>query len=438
MLAAALAVFLGMLGASSDAQVVVDLRSTARLAHDERLTLAHIAELSGPDAFRWASLEIDMDEPKAAAGSAAASAWTRIGVDRVREAVAARPEVHWGRVLIRGSACDVTRLPPRNPAPPPIPDTAEPSATRTDESDGPTIRTLALERLAVLAGVPPSDLRVEFADQDHGLLNIHTTGRVVQMHPIGKSDRVTMTVRIYEGDRIVRDGTFRCRVAVRREARVVAAPIGRGEPLTEANTVIEPRWMDPFEAIADPARSIGQSARTRLRPGQAVSPGDVEPAVAARKGDLINVDCVAGSIVLRRTMRAAETVRDGELVTLQSLAGKSTARARMNGPGRAVMLADPALGVPVPTYETGGPVGPLAPFARTEPGSSQMAEIPGEPRLGESGAGESISTSGDERLRSVRVGGVVIERTPAPSPGRRTARYVELANRSMEGSPNRK
>ncbi|HRJ49718.1 MAG TPA: hypothetical protein PKU91_04250, partial [Phycisphaerales bacterium] len=118
--AAALAVVV-LLTASTNAQVVIELRSTARVAHDERLTLAHIAELTGPDAARWATVEIDAHEPGSASGRAGKTSWVRIGVDRVREAVAEQPDVHWGRILIRGSTCDVARLSPTDHPPHPAP-----------------------------------------------------------------------------------------------------------------------------------------------------------------------------------------------------------------------------------------------------------------------------------------------------------------------------
>jgi flagella basal body P-ring formation protein FlgA len=103
--------------------------------------------------------------------------------------------------------------------------------------------------------------------------------------------------------------------------------------------VREQRWLSPSMAAAGEG-AIGQVVRGRIGAGEVVLGRDVEPPMVARRGDVVSVDCLAGGLVVRTTARATENGREGEVITLQALNSKRTFRARMDGPGRAVLLAD--------------------------------------------------------------------------------------------------
>lgn len=426
-LAAGLCVLAGVSEAAS-AQGVIELRPTARLAPGTPLTLDAIADLTGPDAQRWSQLSLETsdqaevspddageDQDKDDAGHAAphSSRWKKVTIEDVRELLQKQHDVHWGRLVLRGSSCDVAWVVPQAAAS----TTPEPVPAPSDPAAGPLVRVLATGRIAQFLEVPVQDVRVEFADQDAKLLDIPTAGRVVEIQPIGKSDRMALSVRIYEGERILADGTIRARVQVRRDVLVSHEPLSRGQTLSRENTAIESRWIPATEQPADPQQAMGTVAKSKIRPGQMIVSQDVEPAVVVRKGDLVNVDCLSGSIVLRRTMRSTQSARDGETVTLQALVGKATARARMSGVGRAVMLLDGAsTAASSPVLAANNPPDTATPSSEADasaaPASSDLSAS--EPATG-----------------GVQVGGIRINKRSDLTQAQRVDRYTVLANKRI-------
>lgn len=398
-------------GSPAAGQGTIELRQTVRLEPGQPLTLGAIADLSGPDAIAWATLALEeFDQPPDArptndrdADSApdlplpTTSAWRSVTLDDVRHLLEARQGVRWERLILRGSSCDVAWVIPAIERPEPV----APTVVQTPAiADGPTVRSLATSRIALLLAAPEEDVRIEFADQDAKLLDTPTSGRIVELQPIGRSDRMAMSVRVYEGERIVADGSFRARVQVRRDVLVTRDSLSRGDALSRDNTIVESRWIGATDPASTSQDAIGQTAKGKLRPGQIVTPQDIQPAVVVHKGDLVNVDCLSGSIVLRRTMRATQSGRDGEVVDLQALSGRATARARMNGAGRAVMLIDGSS---------------PATASRRDPG----AESPDTSLAGANDAGPT---------RQVQVGSLRISRNPSRSEGERVDRYTRLAD----------
>jgi flagella basal body P-ring formation protein FlgA len=314
-------------------QGTIELRRTARLDPTRTLTLSSIADLSGPDALRWAELDLSAltAKPRSPTPDIDAPAeiqWQTITIDQVRGELERQQGIHWGRLSLRGSACNVGIAPAQADGKTPV----APAPSIKPAAEGPRLQELAEARIAQLVGMEPADVRIEFAPQDADLLATSTGGRVIELQPMGKSDRMALSVRMFEQDRVVASGTIRAKVTVRRDVLVLRESIPRGAGLTNDNTTIESRWIGPTEIPADPAGTIGKVAKGKLKAGQMLIPQDVEPIIAAKKGDQVNVDCISGSIILRRTMRALETGREGDTIALAGSNSKMTAQARLSGP----------------------------------------------------------------------------------------------------------
>jgi flagella basal body P-ring formation protein FlgA len=59
-----------------------------------------------------------------------------------------------------------------------------------------------------------------------------------------------------------------------------------------------------------------------------------------RRGELVTVHCVSGGIVVKAKARARAEARQDEVIELQMDGSKKTFRARIVGPGRAVVNLD--------------------------------------------------------------------------------------------------
>ncbi|GMV25798.1 MAG: hypothetical protein AMXMBFR58_18290 [Phycisphaerae bacterium] len=383
-------------------QVVVEIRPTARLDADQPVTLGAIAELSGPDSDAWRDLAV-AESPSE--GGMATGTQT-VGVEQVRDAMQRRSGVNWAGIVIRGSACTVMRPAPRSAVNRPVVSETLPAPTR----EGPCVRTLAIERLGQILGVAPADLRVSFLDQDREVLEMPVQGRVVEIHTVGKSDRVSLSVRVFEGERILVEEVLRADVEVNREVVVAVGQLGRGTPLGGSNTIVEKRWIGAAEQPAEPAAVVGMVSRGRIKPGQVITLQDVEPPLVVERGDLVNIDCLSGGVVLQRMMRAAESGRIGEVVEFQTVEGKKVVRARINSRGRAVMVLDST----------------VAAGARATPsGTSIPDSSPGveEVRVG----GLTVSRGGGQSLAGSSMNG-------RPT-GKRAARFSNLADAKVESRP---
>lgn len=414
---------MALLAPCASAQGTIELRRTARLQPEQSLTLSSIAELSGPDALRWADLDLSeltarppSDLPHTP-GDEPQVEWKNITIDQVRAELERQKDIHWGRLSLRGSLCSVQLAPKAAPS---KPSATPPSAKDAAPATGPTIQELAQARIAQIIGLDAADVRTEFAQQDAELLAMHTSGRVVELQPMGKSDRITLSVRVFEEDRVVASGSIRAKVLVRRDVVVARDAVARGAGLTTENTAIESRWIGPTEIPAIPADALGKISKGRLKAGQMILPQDIEPAIAAKKGDMVSVDCISGTVILRRTMRALETGREGDTIELAGLTGKATAQARLSAPGRAVMV-----------------LAPIDHHARSA--STSLAALDRDPELSTPSAAHpsavpDLDAPPPAPPSAVQVGGIQVSRKLGSAQGRKTATFTRLADRKLDES----
>ncbi|QOJ01777.1 MAG: flagellar basal body P-ring formation protein FlgA [Phycisphaeraceae bacterium] len=345
-----------LLALTAVAQDAVVLRPDARLDPAQPIRLRDVADLRGPAAVALADTLV---WEAWAAAVAPDTGLALLDAARVKKALDAAAGASASRLTFRGSACLIR---PISAAPEPSPRDA-PSGPAGDAPDGPTLKDLIAPRLAVALGVDEQDLRLTFDPASAALLATPITGRTTDLHPAGMSDRVPMTARVFEGDRLVASGTVRVGVEVKRTVAVARRTLTRGQTIGPDDVSAEDRWVGPAAALASPADAEGSAVKNRLTAGQPIASGDLEPAVVVRKGDLVAVTCLAGAVSLRTTARAASDARTGEVIRFEALDDrKRSFRARVSGPGRAVATTAGAEEPPAtttsaqtaPTFPDGG------------------------------------------------------------------------------------
>lgn len=329
--------------AASAAGDTIVLRSTARL-EELPVRLADVAALTGPAATALADIPI-------AAESVGADAWTLIDAGAVRRALESLPagRVDWIRLTIHGSGTHVRLFMPTAPAV----SAAVPAAAPTAPALRPgTVRALVAPRLASVLGVDEGDLRLEFDARDDALLESSADGRTVEIRPTAMSDRMPVAITVYERDRVVASGLARVGVVVRREVAVASHELRRGEVLTSGTYAVELRWISPSVRPAEAASLDGTIVRTRLRAGQMVTRADVEAPLAIKRGDVVLVHAVSGSMAIKRLSRALADGRVGDVISFEPADGppsrrgkpeREPYRARVSAPGLAV-IADASEG----------------------------------------------------------------------------------------------
>lgn len=318
------------------AQDAVRLRHLAVVDTGAPITLAMIADLSGPGAQALGDLVIiESPENELAGGTLAA----HIDVQRVRSALKASDRCDFSALLLSGSVCEVR---PEGLA----------ASRRDSTSDTPrvlprlagtipltTVKGHVAAAIARSLDARPDDVRLTFDPRDARLLATTAVGRTVDASPTGRSDDMPVRITVYERDRIVLSETVRVSVSVRRSVCVLDATKRRGEAITEADFTIERRWLRPMEEPVSSADAIGRAMATTIKAGKPLMREHAEQPIVVKKGDLVTVHSVSGGIVVQMTARALADARDGEIIEFEHMRGRGVFLARMNGSGHAVAVS---------------------------------------------------------------------------------------------------
>ncbi len=306
----------------------IQLKEAVRVAEGTPITLGLIAELSGDEAQRLAHKSFTPIQD--AQGHASVSSRD------IREALT-KSGVNWARLSLRGGPTTIVFQPrPDAPAPaasPPAPEPTTPHARPT----GPTLRDAVARQIAQLFNTQPADLRLTFDQRDADLLRTPTAGRIVDIQPIGTSERLPLRVTIYQGQQIVLTEAIRVEVLTRRTTAVARRTIARSQRLTIDDITPAEQWLPPADDAATPADALASATRGRIEAGATIRAADLEPPVLIERGDRVALHTIVGSIVIRSEARARHDARDGETIELETLdSSRKRLIATVSGPGRAV------------------------------------------------------------------------------------------------------
>ncbi|MBL9031225.1 MAG: flagellar basal body P-ring formation protein FlgA [Phycisphaerae bacterium] len=323
------------LASAAAGQSTIELRAAARVEASAPVTLERVAVLTGPEARALAGTVV------LGAGATA----TTLGVEQVREileqggAGGGGGRVNWGRVVLRGASCRLIRVESGRAG-------AKEAAPKPPALEVPragTVRAGIESRLRSMAGVEAGDIRVTFSPGDEDILGLSADGRTLEVRVGSVSERLPLAVALYDRDRVVAERTIRVGVEVRREVLTARGAIRRGHVLTEGDVALEARWAawDGREGMALTRADVaGRTARRALAAGEAIDAESLVQPMAARKGEIIQVRSVAGSVVVTTKARALAAARVGELTPCEGLEGGPTFLARMDSPGRGIVSSE--------------------------------------------------------------------------------------------------
>ncbi len=298
------------------------------------LRLADCAEIEGPLAETLAEIELapSLDSLPTRPGG-----WRTLEAAAVRAALETNESLNLGRVALHGAQTHLhAGLAPRRDS------AADDEAATPSAPLGGTVEAHLLARLRSVLAVGRDDMRVWFDPRDRELLKTPVAGRTVEIRPAGLSERMPLAVTVYERDRVVASGTVTARVRVKREVLVTSASVTRGEAISGTNTTAQTLWLPPDARPVPPAEALGAVARSVLVPGRPVEIDDLESPNAAKRGDRIMVHAVGRGVVVRMPGRVKADARVGETVQVELIGSREVVTARMDGPGRAVLVVEAA------------------------------------------------------------------------------------------------
>ncbi len=386
----------GLAAARAD---TIRLKSAAMVEENAAITLSQVAELEGPKAEMLGDLVIAKTY-----ADLSKNAWAMLDIEDVRELLQRRDDVAWASLELQGSS--VTIRPNRQATPNATPREPTGAPKKVESIQGSdasteTVRGQVIAHIADELHATVDDLRLTFETADTRLLDTPLANRTAVVQVLGAGAKVPVAVRVLEGDRTVTGGTIRVGTLVRTSVAVSRRVIGRNEIVEEGHFAVEDRWIAPGMDYAAPSRLVGSSVRQRINAGAIVRESDLEAPEVVSKGDIVAVDCVAGSVVVTQRARALQGGKKGEVIELESLSPKqelaeparggksktksgpkSKFRARIDGPGRAVAVAagtDAPANVVTATpvmEETGVDEGPMAALDPTELAAAPDASKP--------------------------------------------------------------
>ncbi len=330
-------ILLFLLASQSGADTRVSLRSVVRAPADAPVTLGQIAILDGDDAASLSKLVVieRLDET-----TATDAGWVEIDIERIKELLEEQ-NVRLSTLELRGGSCAI--MPTLGHAERQVPAAIDIIEEPRQARSAPTglLRDLAASAIARTLAVGANDLRLTFDKRDEQFLNGATSGRVFDVKPTGVSDRMPLSITVYQGDRIVHSRTIKVEVLVRRTVLVTTRDIRRGDVVAKSDTTPQEQWLTPTAAPALASEALGRVATRSIPIGRVVEAHMVEPPIVVRRGELVNIHCISGSILIElQRMRARRDGREGETIEFESADGsKRRLQARVSGPGQAVIVA---------------------------------------------------------------------------------------------------
>lgn len=335
----------------------IRLKSAAVVDAAAPVTLAQIAELEGPKAKALADFQVAASFRELSTG-----AWAMIDIEQLRGMLLKRDDVAWASLEFAGSA--VTIRPSKSEQAAEAPKPAEPIPTRHAEpingsqASTETVRGQVVAQIAEQLHANVDDLRLTFENADARLLDTPLTNRTAIVQVLGTGAKVPVSVRVLEGERSVASGTIRVGTLIRTQVAIAQRVLTRADTVEEGNFTIEDRWIAPGQDVAGVSRLVGSNLRQRVNVGAIIREADLVAPDVVTKGDIVAVDCVAGSVVLTQRARALANAKQGEVIEFESLSPKeelvdssrgskvrvkagpkSKFRARVDGPGRAIAIA---------------------------------------------------------------------------------------------------
>lgn len=336
------------------------------------LTLRDVALISGPLTEQLSSVVIlDL---RAAVSSGAPS--RSIPLSDIRKALDAS-DVNWGRTELSGHTCVVT-LPAKASQVSPR-DTNPRTEAREPETVNiaapPTVRTAIARRIGAMLNVANDDLRLKFEVADDDVLDTPIDTLRLDLQPTSNaaSGRVPIHVTAFRDDRIAFSRLISATVLVRRTIAAATGPIDRGQRLTSEHIDVSEQWVSPATRPSTAPEAIeGFVASVRMQPGQVITDNAVAQPVVCKRGDIVFVHALSGTVSVKAKARALATARDGEIVQLKLDGSDRLFTARMDGVGRAVLVVQPDQ-AQNPSPETGGTEVAEQELSRSQPSSPPNA-----------------------------------------------------------------
>ncbi len=311
----------------------ITLKPHATHTPGQPIVLADVATLSGPEAKQYADMVI-------IPASAADQPNLMVLPQDIRAALSSQFRVPWARLTLSGRACKVgvqnrpasqTRVQRKYTRG--FQNTLQADQIITQN----TLRADIARQIASTLAIKPQDLRLSFRTRDAALLAKATASRRVEVRMLGSSQRTPLAITIYKNDSIVLKENLDVEIQVRKKVFTPIAEIKKGSLINQSDLHEQAIWLKAHQSPAILEQIVGSIARTRLKIAAPILADHIEPPIIVKRGDLVRIHCLQGSVIVKAQARALQAGRKDERIQFQSLTSRKTFYARMTSLGHAVM-----------------------------------------------------------------------------------------------------
>lgn len=207
-----------------------------------------------------------------------------------------------------------------------------------------TVEIAIVERMASELAVAPDRLRLRFDERGNEALGL-TVGS--QRTVIEMLSKPTTSVVMFRVERYRANGSLDRVISLRVEAQVlrrvarVQEAIGRGQVLRGEMLETVEEWISPTVDALDAFEVMGAAGlqvQTRLGKGDLVLRTHVQEPPAVGRNSPVNILYHGDGFVLRTSGRTRQEGRVGELIEVRLDVSNSVVLARVDGPGRVVVV----------------------------------------------------------------------------------------------------
>lgn len=197
------------------------------------------------------------------------------------------------------------------------------------------IERFVLERVdSEPSAIEIPELRAFDFDVADGAGDVRTVLSTASPAPL--SGRVSVTVALYVGDRLVKRGVVSPYVRIADRVVVAKHPLARGQVVTEADVAIaeRDRAASPGDAVREERELVGQRTKRPIAPDQALRVRDFERVPLVERGDRVTLVLEHGPLRVQALGRAQETGGEGDWIRVVNIDSKREVNGRVDGEGR--------------------------------------------------------------------------------------------------------
>lgn len=311
----------------------VQLREHAEVA-GRTIRLDQIAKLTGKEAEQFDHTVVGHLK--------AGKMESTISFTAVRKALSAAG-ANWGLLSLRGyEKCTVKRAKAKTQAPAPHTRTKAKESGQVNLDGALTLNSRIRTMIGQLADVSLKDLKITFNDHDRKLLSGAAVGMRVSFEPMASSPigRIPIVVREYDSkDELAKSFTVMATVAERVKAVVAVKRINRGELFTSGNIKVKTLWLtrDRGHVEKKLADVRGQAASSILRDGDLVTADELQAPTLVKRGQMMTVRCISGSLVVRMLVQAEQNGVKGDVIEARNQNSEKTLDVTVTGPQQGII-----------------------------------------------------------------------------------------------------